>query len=200
MEQRAFILAEMVQHEERWHQTQDPRAILACFDICAANGMPVPNWAQPTIRKAIALAKNDFGYGGFEVDSGSEDDPDWTKLDTVAEHLEAGEALPPFLARWLGNAIDRAGRDPNELLRLLELKPCRGRPRHRFTAKDEWTWGAKICELEDEGSSPEAALEAVSVAFSMALKPPRDPPERSQLQRWREKYRRAMEEAEAATK
>lgn len=132
-------------------------------------------------------------YGGFEIESESEDDAGWTKLDTVAEHLEAGEVLPPFLAHWLGKAIERAGGDPNELLRLLDLKPRRGRPRHRFTAKDEQTWGAKICELEDEGLGPEAALKAVSEAF-------KHPPERSHLQRWRDQYRRDKEEADAATK
>jgi hypothetical protein len=132
-------------------------------------------------------------YGGFELDSESENDAGWTKLDTVAEHLEAGEALPPFLAHWLGNAIERASGDPNELLRLLELKPRRGRPRTRFSAKDAWAYGAKICELEDEGLSREDAIRVVSELCA-------NPPERSQLQRWRDKYRRDMEEAEAATK
>lgn len=132
-------------------------------------------------------------YGGFESQSESEDDSGWKKLETVAEYLEAGEALPPYLAHWLGSAIDRCGGDPNELLRQLEVKRRRGRPRTRFTAKDEQTYGAKICELEDEGLSPEVALKAVSEAFE-------HPPERSHLQRWRDQYRRAVEEADAATK
>lgn len=132
-------------------------------------------------------------FGGFERKSESEPDSGWTKLETVAEYLEAGEALPPYLAHWMGNAIERAGGDPAELLRLLELKPRPGRPRHRFTAIDGQTWGGKICELEDDGLTPEAAIKAVLDQLHG------EGPSRSQLQKWRDQYRRDREECRRAT-
>lgn len=189
MEQRSVILAEIVQLEEHWHQAQDPRAVLACFDICAANGIPLPNWAQPTIRKAIAPAKNEFGYGGFEVDSESETDPGWTKLQTIGEYLQDGEVLPPYLARWLGEAIERSGGDPNELMRRLELKKGRGRPRTKFTDKDELFYGAKLYELEGKGLSAEAALAYIDEQHDD------NSPCRSLLQKWRNIHRKAIKES-----
>ena len=194
MEPQEYIAAEIARHEGRWRKTRDKREIAACFEICAANDIPVPDWAQPAIRQAITPGMSKFPYGGFEVESGSEDDSGWDKLRDIKIQLEDGEALPPFLAHWLGNAIERAGGDPNELLRLLELKPRPGRPRHKFTKQDEWTYGARVCELEDDGLSPEAAKRAVLEEFEDGG------PSRSQLQKWRDEYRRAMEEAEAATK
>lgn len=131
-------------------------------------------------------------FGGFELDSESEPDDGWTKLDTVAEYLEAGEALPPYLAHWLGSAIEQSGGDRAELLRLLELLPRRGRPRSRFTEQDKWNYGAKVCALEDDGLSPEAAIKAVQEPFKDGG------PSRSQLQKWRDQYRQAIEEADAA--
>lgn len=130
-------------------------------------------------------------FGGFEIDSEHERDASWTKLKTIAEYLENGEALPPYLAQWLANAIDRSGEDPDEFLRLLELKNRPGRRRSKFTKKDEWSYGAKVCELEEDGLSPERAISAVLGSLHG------EGPSRSQLQKWRDKYRRALEEADA---
>lgn len=131
-------------------------------------------------------------YGGFEVDSESEPDAGWDKLRDIRIHLEDGEVVPPYLAHWLGSAIERACGDRDELLCLLELKPRQGRP-SRFTKQERWSYGAQVCALEDDGERPEAALVAV-------LETIEDPPERSQLQKWRDQYRRDIKEAEAATK
>lgn len=130
-------------------------------------------------------------YGGFEVDPESEADNGWTKLETVMEYIEGGEALPPYLAHWLGSAIERSGGDPDELLRLLELKKRQGRPRVISSKQIEWGLGAKVCELEDDGLSPEAAIDAVQSEFENGG------PSRSLLQKWRDRYRQALEEHDA---
>ena len=82
---------------------------------------------------------------GFDVSSleSSDDDP-WTKLDTINEHLEACEPIPPYLAQWLGLAIVNANRDangggdPSELLRRLGLTAGRGRKNHKH-APNAWS-------------------------------------------------------------
>lgn len=130
-------------------------------------------------------------YGGFEIDSEHEPDVGWKKLDTVAEYLEDGEALPPYLAHWLCIAIERSGGDPDELLRLLELKNRRGRPRTKFTAQDALNYGAKICALESDGLSPEAAIVALLDTLHG------EGPSRSQLQKWRDQYKKALEKHDA---
>lgn len=130
-------------------------------------------------------------HGGFEVDSEHEPDSGWQKLETVAEYLEDGEVLPPYLAHWLGSAIERSNGDPAELLRLLELKNRRGRPRAIFSKQDEWELGAKVCELEDDGLSREEAISAVQSIFANGG------PSRSLLQKWRNKHKRYIEEGDA---
>lgn len=67
-----------------------------------------------------------FPYGGF----GGEGDADvpWVKLATIQEYLEDGEALPPVLARWLGEAIKGASGDSAALLIELGLRKPQGRP------------------------------------------------------------------------
>ncbi|MEY5007524.1 MAG: hypothetical protein RL764_840 [Pseudomonadota bacterium] len=130
-------------------------------------------------------------FGGFELESDSEPDSGWKRLETVAEYLEDAEVVPPLLAHWLGRAIQRSGGDAAEFLRLLELKSRRGRPRSIFTEQDEFKYGAKVVELEEDGLSPEAAISAVLDGLYG------EGPSRSQLQKWRNKYRRDMEEVYA---
>lgn len=127
-------------------------------------------------------------FGGFEADPINENVEGWEKLTDIVKDLEAGKAVNPYLAYWLANAITRSDRNPDELLRLLELKKRRGRQRTKFTQKQSRDFGAKVCALEDEGVRPEAALSAVLETI--------DPqPERSQLQKWRDEYRSMLIEA-----
>lgn len=124
---------------------------------------------------------------GIELDSEAEDYSGWKKLETIQRHLENCEALPPYLGRWLGEAISRSDGDRNELLKLLELKSRRGRPRSKFTEDDALEYGRMIYELECEGFSPEAALVAIDERFYGKA------PHRSQLQKMRDEYRDAIE-------
>lgn len=123
-------------------------------------------------------------YGGFE--SSPPDYPGvWAKLNTVAEYLEDGEALPPHLAQWLTAAIRNCEKDPNALLVQLGLMKVRGRP---ASQPEGWLeYGSRVCELEDEGLPPEQALSRVLTELG-------DPVSRSTLQSWRDTYRKAMEE------
>lgn len=131
-------------------------------------------------------------YGGFEANPEGRNDDPWTKLATINEHLEAGEALPPYLAQWLGLAIQYADCDPNELLRRLGLKRGRGRQHHRH-APDAWLdWGQRVCAIEHDGESPESALVAVMAEYQAATGVD---VERSQLQSWRDQYRDGLREA-----
>jgi hypothetical protein len=161
-----------------------------------------------------------LSYGGFELDPESEKDDGWTKLDTVVEHLEAGEALSPYLARWLANAIERSNRNTNELLRLLQLKDRAGRKRYKFTGNNARDIGRYLCELEDSGLKPReamkrfekeyyqhfesvvSALEISGLSFGDAIAeatkqmgPHR--PSTTLLKRWRNDFRQAKSEYEA---
>lgn len=102
------------------------------------------------------------------------DDP-WTKLDTIVEHLQDGEAIPHDLASWLAEAIRLSGRDPDELSRRLGLKR-RGKP-----AADPNAWlnvGKRICDLEDFGLNPEEIRAAHPVMSNPeALRPYRVNPD-----------------------
>lgn len=60
-----------------------------------------------------------FPEGAFDP---SASDPPWTRLATISEHLDAGEAVPPFLARWLSEAITHAACDPDALVMALGLR------------------------------------------------------------------------------
>jgi hypothetical protein len=131
-------------------------------------------------------------YGGFEPNPESRDDKPWTKLATINEHLEAGEALPPYLASWLGQAIQYADRDPNELLRRLGLKRGRGRQHHRH-APDAWLkWGQRVYSLRGDDETAEAVLSKVMAEYQAATGVE---VERSQLQSWHDQYRAAWREA-----
>jgi hypothetical protein len=153
-----------------------------------------------------------LSYGGFELNPESEEDDGWTKLDTVVEHLEAGEALSPYLARWLANAIERSNRNADELLRLLQLKERRGRKRYKFTDNNARDIGRYICELEDSGLKPRealnkfenvvSALEAsgLSAGDAMAKAAKQMSPDRPSttlLKKWRNDFRQAQSEYEA---
>ena len=131
-------------------------------------------------------------HGGFDpLADGRNDDP-WTKLATIAEHLEAGEPLPPYLAQWLGAAIQFANEDPDELLRRLGLKTGRGNPGH-WTAEHAYRLGQAVCQREDNGESPDAAI--IAVLGEYEAQNDGEAPSRSTLQRWRDDYRAAHAEA-----
>lgn len=124
-------------------------------------------------------------YGAAAEEPNAEDAA-WTKLATINEHLEAGEVIPPDLARWLGNAIAYSNEDPNELLRRLGLKCRRG-----AVASDPDGWrivGRRICQLEDANVTPEEALSRV-LAETDAGDEGDEAVTRSTLQRWRDQYR-----------
>jgi hypothetical protein len=124
---------------------------------------------------------------GMELDSEAEAYSAWEKLEAIQRHLENCEALPPYLAHWLGEAIRRSAGDRNELLKLLGLKNRRGRPRTTYTNDDALEYGRMIYELECEGLSPEAALGAIDEQFYGRA------PHRSQLQKMRDEYRAAIQ-------
>lgn len=107
----------------------------------------------------------------------------WERLDDVQLSLEKGETIAPELAAWLGEAIEYAKRDPAELLRRLGVKRSRG---HVSVDPGAWlVYGQKICELEDAGMKPEAALATV-------LSEADDRFSRSTLQKWRKLYRNSL--------
>ncbi len=87
------------------------------------------------------MKKKNQKYGGMlsrlKPNPYMDSDP-WVNLDTINEFLEDGEALPPVLARWLGEAICNAHQDKDKLLKELGLV---GKQGHSKTAKhDENAW------------------------------------------------------------
>ncbi|MEL6574165.1 MAG: hypothetical protein AAFQ64_21170 [Pseudomonadota bacterium] len=87
-------------------------------------------------------------FGGFNADMPNSDDEPWTKLATVSECLQDGDAIPPDLASWLSHAIENAKEDPKKLLRGLGLTRGRGP-----IPKDSNAWlnvGGRIFHLEYE--------------------------------------------------
>jgi hypothetical protein len=75
------------------------------------------------------------------------------------------------------------------------LKNLPGRKHHAHKANAWLEWGERVCLLEDNGATPEAALKTAMDEYASAY------PEgvtRSQLQKWREVYRKAWEEAHAS--
>lgn len=107
----------------------------------------------------------------------------WDRLHDIQLSLEKREAVAPELAAWLGEAIEHAKRDPDELMRRLGVKRSRGP-----VAGDPGAWlvyGQKVCELEDAGMKPEAALATV-------LSEADDRFSRSTLQKWRNLYRNSL--------
>lgn len=71
MDSEAFLNAELATLEARWRSTHDIRAVAEAFDLCAANAVPVPDWAHPAIRQAISTSfmesgpKGTSGVGGY---------------------------------------------------------------------------------------------------------------------------------------
>ena len=97
-------------------------------------------------------------YGGFGGQEHDKDEP-WTRLASIAEHLEDGEPLPAFLAQWLARAIRDADHNERKLLVGLGLKKPRGR-----TAKRGDAWlqiGERIDGYMRRGLSREQAIAAV---------------------------------------
>lgn len=123
-----------------------------------------------------------FPYGGFWAEDPFKGKTPWEKLEAISEHLRRGDPLPPPLAEWLGKAIDGCARDDGKLLLLLGLKRPRGN--QRISLEEQIRWGARVCDLEDEGMRPEHAL-------TQALRESNDLMTRSTLQRWAKTYREA---------
>lgn len=129
---------------------------------------------------------------GFDALAETLDDEPWSRLYTINEYLEDGQAIPPHLAQWLGLAIVYSQSDPTKLMRLLGLKRKPGRPHHRYSEKVAMDWGKRVFRYEEGGERPEAALSAVLAECSQQY------PEgvsRTQLQKWRDDYRAAWNEA-----
>lgn len=128
---------------------------------------------------------------GFDPTRSSISKHPWENLKTISECLQTQEVIPPDLAHWLGEAIRYSNENPSEFLRRLGMKNRRG-PQPKLD--DAWLiWGQRICTLEDEGMKPEAALEKVAAETDNG----RDELySRSQLQKLRDVFRRARQEAQ----
>lgn len=128
----------------------------------------------------------------FDTSTEGRDDDPWTKLATIAEHLDAGTAVPSHLAQWFGLAVQYADENPNELLRRLGLKSGRGNPGH-WTAEHAYRLGQAVCQREDNGDDPDAAI--IAVLGEYEAQNDGEAPSRTTLQRWRDDYRAAHAEA-----
>lgn len=127
---------------------------------------------------------------GIEADSPSKGDAPWTRLATIAEHLQDGEQIPPFLAHWLGDAIFRCEGDAKKLLLNLGLAKSRGR---QPTNKDAWlVLGRELCQLENDGRKPEEAIKLVQER--MTNEDSNGGMQRTQLARLRDEYRKVEQE------
>ena len=126
-------------------------------------------------------------YGGFEFDNASS--APWLNLFAIAESLEKGEIIRPNLAYWLEKAIRHADKDGNKLLINLGLKSQRG-GQEKFP--DGWLiYGGLIYSYEQDGFKTEAALSMVHEKLGGEI-------ERGTLQRWRDKYKKVLEESMSA--
>jgi hypothetical protein len=136
-----------------------------------------------------------FPYGEFDASRADIDHSaaPWLHLHEIQRQLQAGQAIRPDLAQWLGEAIARCNNDPAELMRLLGLRAPRGRPA-THASLDWLDWGGRINELQDSGLSAEAAIEQAQQEYQDATG--KEPPDRSTFQRWRDTYRRASETEE----
>ena len=130
-----------------------------------------------------------MAYGGFDPQSKHIGNDGWENLETVMHFLEDGEAIPPDLASWLGQAIKYANGDTDELLRRLGLSRDVGR-----TASDEWLkWGRRLHVEEARGVKTGDAIGVVLKEYAAANDG--EEPSPSTVQRWRDKYRKALVEA-----
>lgn len=125
-------------------------------------------------------------YGGVSGEPASPH-ASWFNLLTIARSLETNEPLNPELAYWLGNAILRAGNDEKKLLINLGLTAPKGKP--SAYDHDAWqTYGKQLVDLEYEGLTKEKAIEAVQKQLAdLGKEIPRQT-----LQKWRDKYLRAL--------
>lgn len=127
-------------------------------------------------------------YGPWDDRYYKPDDSPWTKLSTINEFLEAGEPVPNYLAKWLGDAIVHCGADPDALLRRLDLKAPKGRPAHIYGKRAWLKWGRRIFELEGAGHTAEEAIIAVKLETAQLFG---SEVSRSQLQKWRNTFENA---------
>lgn len=127
-------------------------------------------------------------YGGFELNSDSEGASPWQKLETIRKKLENGDVVPPYLASWLGLAIERSAEDPKKLLRELGIAKKPGRARTIHTEEEAWEFGKMLYELVENGVKPETALTTILSEFFKNG----NEPSRSQLQKWRDNYHSAV--------
>lgn len=132
-------------------------------------------------------------YGGFSVEENNDplEYPDgWAKLKTIAEYLQDAEPIPPYLARWLGEAILNAKGNSTELLLLLEVGNTRGR--QNTFHKDAWFfYGEQIEKRMQEGLIFNKAIE------ELELIPGEEKlPSYGTLHNFHQKYLRAIEETD----
>jgi hypothetical protein len=124
-------------------------------------------------------------YGRYIESFNNPDDNSWTRLNSINEFLEAGEAVPFHLAQWLGHAIRFSDHDPDEFIKRLGLRRAKGRPAHKY-GKDAWLkWGERIWQLESAGKTIEQAIVAVGTETGLQYG---EEVSRSQLQKWRNEY------------
>lgn len=129
---------------------------------------------------------------GFDPRFRHIDNDGWVNLATINEFLEDQEAIPPDLAQWLGLAIRHSDGNPDEFLKRLGLKKRRGRQTHKHAGNAWLEWGGRVCRREDNGEGAEKALAAVLEEYGIEVG---EEVSRSQLQAWRDTYRKADLEA-----
>jgi len=86
-------------------------------------------------------------YGGISSYFNLGNDDPWTRLSTIREHLENGKPIPPALARWLGEAIEKADqvKDNKVFARELGLIGKQGRKKKSDHADDAWlVYGTRV--------------------------------------------------------
>lgn len=122
-----------------------------------------------------------FPYGGFGGGEHDSDEP-WTKLDSIREYLEDGEAIPPALARWLGEAIRQANGDAIALLIGLGLRKPQGRPTTAWDDPQAKAALERLWALVGDGVQDDKAIRQVQEEFMTGNGDDRF--SRSTLQRW----------------
>ena len=86
-------------------------------------------------------------YGGISSYFNLGNDDPWTRLSTIREHLEDGTDIPKPLARWLGEAIEKAGqkKDSKALAKELGLVGKQGKKKKSDHADDAWlVYGTRV--------------------------------------------------------
>lgn len=119
---------------------------------------------------------------GFDANLEGKDDSPWTRLATINEHLEDNEAVPPYIACWLGSAIKYSHRNPEKFLTLLGLMAPQGRKR---ITPDSMMWAARVVALEDDGMKKEKAISTVLGQMDIEMD---NAPSPNTLRKWRKEY------------